>query len=109
MNDVYEIQTLKDGRWMIEQRCRNEQEAIAEAHDLFESRAFQSVKVIKEIFDQRAKLYKETVVYRLPASNGATVQSRRPQRATAQASAPAQTPRRAAPPKKRSILDFLKD
>ena len=38
--NVFEVQTPKDGRWMIEQRCRNEEEAVAEARDLFDSRHF---------------------------------------------------------------------
>jgi len=29
--NVFEVQTLKDGRWIIVQRCRNEEEAVAEA------------------------------------------------------------------------------
>jgi len=68
--NVFEVQTLKDGRWMIEQRCRSEDEAVAEAKDLFDSRHFKSVKVVKEAFDQAAKLYRETTVFTLPDSNG---------------------------------------
>ena len=54
---------------MIEQRCRNEEEAVAEARDLFDSRHFQSVKVVRETFDQVAKLYRETTVFSLPNGN----------------------------------------
>ena len=68
--NVFEVQTLKDGRWMIEQRCRSEDEAVAEARDLFDSRHFKSVKVVKEAFDQSAKLYRETTVFSLPEANG---------------------------------------
>ena len=68
--NVFEVQTLKDGRWMIEQRCRNEEEAVAEARGLFDSRHFQSVKVVREAFDQAAKLYRETTVFSLPNGNG---------------------------------------
>ena len=67
--NVFEVQTLKDGCWMIEQRCRNEEEAVAEARDLFDSRHFQSVKVVRETFDQAAKLYRETTVFNLPNGN----------------------------------------
>ena len=55
---------------MAEQRCRNEEEAVAEARELFDSRHFQSVKVVKEAFDQAAKLYRETTVFSLPNGNG---------------------------------------
>lgn len=41
---------------MIEQRCGNQDEAVAEAKDLFDSRHFQSVTVVKEAFDQSANL-----------------------------------------------------
>lgn len=54
--NVFEVQTLKDGRWMIEQRCSNQDEAVAEAKNLFDSRHFQSVTVVKEAFDQSANL-----------------------------------------------------
>ena len=59
-----------DGRWKAEQRCRNEEEAVAEARELIDSRHFQSVKVVKEAFDQAAKLYRETTVFSLPNGNG---------------------------------------
>ena len=65
MSDTYEVQTLKDGRWMIEQRCQTEEGAISEAHDLHNTGAFRSVKVVKETYDNAANLYRETVVLQL--------------------------------------------
>jgi hypothetical protein len=103
--NVFEVQTLKDGRWMIEQRCRNEDEAVAEAKDLFDSRHFQSVKVVKEAFDHAAKLYRETTVFSLPNGNS------EPMVDTPKAAPePRKTVRKnVAKPKKRSLLDFFRE
>lgn len=102
---VYEVQTLKDGRWMIEQRYQQEETAIADAKSLFDTRAFKSVKVVRESFDASANLYRETVVYQLPSGNEAANQQQRvggdfqPRRKA-----------KAAPKKaKRGFFDFLKE
>ena len=104
--NVFEVQTLKDGRRMIEQRCRNEEEAVAEAKDLFDSRHSQSVKVVREAFDQAAKLYRETTIFSLPNGNGeAMVSEPKPL-----SSAPKKAmKRKAAKPQKRSLLDFFRE
>jgi len=104
--NVFEVQTLKDGRWMIEQRCRSQDEAVAEAKDLFDSRHFKSVKVVKEAFDQAAKLYRETTVFTLPDSNGGPMVKEQ-KIATPSRSAPVK--RKAAKPKKKSIFDFFRE
>ena len=41
---------------MIGQRYGNQDEAVAEAKDLFDSRHFKSVKLVKVAFDQAANL-----------------------------------------------------
>ena len=107
--NVFEVQTLKDGRWMIEQRCRNEEEAVAEAKDLFDSCHFQLVKVVKEAFDQAAKLYRETTVFSLPNGNSGNAGGPMIDGLTK-----APTPRQAvkkkkAKPQKKSILDFFRE
>jgi hypothetical protein len=107
--NVFEVQTLKDGRWMIEQRCRNEQEAVAEARDLFETRHFQSVKVVKELFDQAAKLYRETTIFSLPDGNGADVGGPMVRETKMATPPPRQAKRKVAKPKKRSLLDFFRE
>ncbi len=104
--NVFEVQTLKDGRWMIEQRCRSEDEAVAEAKDLFDSRHFKSVKVVKEAFDQAAKLYRETTVFSLPDANGGPMVTE-PKVATPTPSRPAK--KRVVKPKKKSLLDFFRE
>ena len=107
--NVFEVQTLKDGRWMIEQRYRNEEEAVAEARDLFDSRHFQSVKVVREAFDQAAKLYRETTVFSLPNGNGdaAGPMVNEPIKS---ASAPKKMVKsKAAKPRKRSLLDIFRE
>ncbi len=108
--NVFEVQTLKDGRWMIEQRCRNEEEAVAEARDLFDSRHFQSVKVVRELFDQAAKLYRETTVFTLPNGNGG-VSGPMVSEPKGASSAPKTAVKRksAMPQRKRSLLDFLRE
>ena len=101
--NVFEVQTLKDGRRMIEQCCRNEEEA----RDLFDSRHFQSVKVVREAFEQAAKLYRETTVFSLPNGNGdaAGPMVNEPIKS---ASAPKKMVKsKAAKPRKRSLLDFF--
>lgn len=103
MDNTYEVQTLKDGRWMIEHRCHNENEAIAEARDLFESRHIRGVKVVKEMFDQAAKLYRETTVFTLP-KEGQTVQE--PSRPKQDAGI-SMVKRKKTVQKKRGLLDFL--
>ena len=105
--NVFEVQTLKDGRWMIEQRCRSEDEAVAEAKDLFDSRHFKSVKVVKEAFDQAAKLYRETTVFTLPNSNGGPMVTEQ-KVATPSRSAPVKR-KAAKPKKKKSIFDFFRE
>ncbi len=103
MENIYEVQSLKDGRWMIEHRCRNEDEAIAEARDLYETRHYRAVKVVKEMFDNAAKLYKETTVFRHPQEGQKTAPQERP------ATRPAKAPRKkAAGPAKRGLFDFLR-
>ncbi len=109
--NVFEVQTLKDGRWMIEQRCRNEEEAVAEAKDLFDSRHFQSVKVVKEAFDQAAKLYRETTVFSLPNGSGGGGDAGGPMiDGPTRAPAPRQTAKKKkAKPQKKSLLDFFRE
>ncbi len=68
--EVYEVQTLNNGRWKIQSRCRTEQQAVAEAHEFFDRRQCIGVKVVKEAFDETAQLYREFTVFRLPASTG---------------------------------------
>jgi hypothetical protein len=107
--NVFEVQTLKDGRWMIEQRCRNEEEAVAEARDLFDSRHFQSVKVVREAFDQAAKLYRETTVFSLPNSNGDASSPMLSEAKEKTESAPKRVVKRTVvKPQKRSFLDFFR-
>jgi hypothetical protein len=66
--EVFEVQTLSNGRWTIHSRCRTEQQAIAEAREAFDRRIGTGVKVVKEAFDQAASLYREFTVFRLPTS-----------------------------------------
>ncbi len=66
--EVYEVQTLSNGRWTIQSRCRTEQQAVAEAHEFFDRRQCVGVKVVKEAFDEKAQLYREFTVFRLPGS-----------------------------------------
>ncbi len=114
MSDTYEVQTLKDGRWMIEQRCQTEEHAVSEAHDLHNTGAFRSVKVLKEIHDTVANLYRETVVLQLRdnSSGFANASGNFASRPTAQnkGQAPRATkaPSKAAP-RKRFLLDFFRD
>jgi len=96
MDNTFEVQTLKDGRWMIEHRCQNENEAIAEARDLFESRYIRGVKVVKEMYDQAAKLYRETTVFTLP-EEGQAVPERKPTQATRVSTAKRKAPVRKKP------------
>ena len=107
--NVFEVQTLKDGRWMIEQRCRNEQEAVAEAKDLFDSRHYQSVKVVREAFDQAAKLYRETTVFSLPNGDGDASGPMLVESKERTESAPRNAvKRKIVKPQKRSLLDFFR-
>ncbi len=68
--EVYEVQTLNNGRWTIQSRCRTEEQAVAEAHQFFDRRQCIGVKVVKEAFDEAAQLYREFTVFRLPGSTG---------------------------------------
>ena len=103
--NVFEVQTLKDGRRMIEQCCRNEEEA----RDLFDSRHFQSVKVVREAFEQAAKLYRETTVFSLPNGNGDAA-GQMVNKPIKSASAPKMMVKsKAAKPRKRSLLDFFRE
>ncbi|MDA0229594.1 MAG: hypothetical protein O3B21_05335 [Proteobacteria bacterium] len=107
--NVFEIQTLKDGRWMIEQRCRNEDEAVAEARGLFDSRHFQSVKVVREAFDQAAKLYRETTVFSLPNSNGDASGPMLQEPKKIESAPRNAVKKKIAKPQKRSFLDFFRE
>ncbi|MDP6474657.1 MAG: hypothetical protein QF449_10825 [Alphaproteobacteria bacterium] len=107
--NVFEVQTLKDGRWMIEQRCRNEEEAVAEARELFDSRHFQSVKVVREAFDQAAKLYRETTVFSLPNGNGDTGERMIDERKKTTSRPKKAVKQKSAKPQKRSLFDFLRE
>ncbi len=107
--NVFEVQTLKDVRWMIEQRCRNEEEAVAEARDLFDSRHFQSVKVVREAFDQAAKLYRETTVFSLPNGNGDSGERMIGERKKTSSGPKRAVKKKSAPRKKRSLFDFLRE
>ncbi|MSO74012.1 MAG: hypothetical protein EXQ99_02510 [Alphaproteobacteria bacterium] len=66
--EVYEVQTLNNGRWTIQSRCRTEMQVIAEAHEFYDRRQCTGVKVVKEAFDKTANLYREFTVFRLPMS-----------------------------------------
>jgi len=68
-DSVFEVMTLKDGRWMIEQRHKDQETAIVDANSLYDTRAFKGVKVVREMFDPKANLFKESVVYQLPSAN----------------------------------------
>ena len=107
--NVFEVQTLKDGRWMIEQRCRNEEEAVAEARELFDSRHFQSVKVVREAFDQAAKLYRETTIFSLPNGNGDTGEHMIDERKKTTSRPKKAAKQKSAKPQKRSLFDFLRE
>ncbi len=104
--NVFEVQTLKDGRWMIEQRCRSEDEAVAEAKDLFDSRHFKLVKVVKEAFDQAAKLYRETTIFSLPDANGSPMVT---ESKVGMPSPSRLAKKRMVKPKKKSLLDFFRE
>ena len=107
--NVFEVQTLKDGRWMIEQRCRNEEEAVAEAKDLFDSRHFQSVKVVREAFDQAAKLYRETTVFSLPNGNGVSDERMIGGERKRSTSKPKKAVKQKSKRQKKSLFDFLRE
>ncbi len=113
MSDTYEVQTLKDGRWMIEQRCGTEDEATAEAHDLHNTGAFRSVKVLKEIYDTAANLYRETLVLQLRDNSSGFANANSKDASRPKGQSKGQPPRAAkAPPKarrKHPILDFFKE
>lgn len=101
---VFEVMTLKDGRWLIEQRHKERDAAIADANGLFATRAYKGVKVVREMFDQKANLFKESTVYELPSTNSAS----------SKAPAPDFTPRPRTQPAakkggKRGLFDFLKN
>jgi hypothetical protein len=66
--EIYEVQTLNNGRWTIQSRCRTEAQAVAEACEFFDRRQCTGVKVVKEAFDEAAKLYREFTVFRLPSA-----------------------------------------
>lgn len=104
--EVFEVQTLSNGRWTIQSRCRTEQQAIAEAREFFDRRLCTGVKVVKEAFDEAASLYREFTVFRLPAS---TVAHGLAKSATADKS-PAKSAEAAkvkTPPRRRSLFDLL--
>jgi hypothetical protein len=108
---VYEVQTLNHGRWTIQSRCLTEQQAIAEAREFFDRRQCIGVKVVKEAFDEAAKLYREQTVYRLPASTPQGVRGK-PAPAPAQAAkpapeAPTDTSNGETPPRRRSLFDLF--
>lgn len=89
---TFEVQTFKNGRWLIERRCRSEQEALAEADELYAHDHCKAIKVVKEAFDHSEKLYRESLILRHP-----------PTQAKA-AAAPAPRPKT-----KRPIIDGLKE
>lgn len=107
--EVYEVQTLNNGRWTIQSRCRTEDQAIAEAHEFFDRRQCIGVKVVKEAFDESAKLYREHTVFRLPASTAQNASKNR------SGSAPGAKPQETAPaahdvqaaPRRRGIFELL--
>jgi hypothetical protein len=105
--EVYEVQVLKQGRWTIQSRCRTEEQAIAEAHEYFDRRQCVGVKVVKEAFDEAAKLYREHTVFRLPASTVAN----RPRADGADAASTATAPELPAnpppQPRRRSLLALI--
>ncbi|MGD9535931.1 MAG: hypothetical protein AB7P52_02025 [Alphaproteobacteria bacterium] len=103
--EMYEVQTLKQGRWTIQSRCRSEEQAIAEAHEYFDRRQCVGVKVVKEAFDDSAKLYREHTVFRLPSSAASANRVRTDAPASDKVSeAPAHSPQ---PLRRRSLLAMI--
>lgn len=104
--EVYEVQVLKQGRWTIQSRCRTEEQAIAEAHECFDRRQCIGVKVVKEAFDEAAKLYREHTVFRLPASTATNKPRSNGADAAATNKAP-DVPASPPPQRRRSLLALI--
>jgi hypothetical protein len=104
-DSVFEVMTLKDGRWLIEQRHKEREAAIADANGLYATRAYKGVKVVREMFDQKANLFKESTVYELPSANNTAPKALAPDpRPRAARAKPA-----AKKGGKRGLFDFLKN
>ncbi len=113
MSETYEVQSFKGSRWMVEYRSNDKDDAISEAQSLYSSGHYKRIKVVREVFDQTANLYKETVVFKAPGaagpSAGPIVGDAKPQKKAADASARPVPKAAKARSGKRSIFDFLKE
>lgn len=67
----YELRTLKDGRWMIEERSSDRDSILIEARERVGSKSFQGVSVIEESYDESLGVYKERVIFKHGESESA--------------------------------------
>lgn len=51
----FEVYSLRGSRWMAEDVCEEERDAMALASDLAKRRWVDGVRVVKEVFDQRTQ------------------------------------------------------
>jgi len=69
---VYELRTLKDGRWMTEIRSEDRENTLDEAKERVGSKQYQAVQVVEERYDEASQLHKEKVIFRHGSDNSQT-------------------------------------
>ena len=60
---LYEVHTLKSGKWMVDSTYPDRDQAVNVAKSLYGEKQFEAVKVIKDSFDSATGEGKEAVVF----------------------------------------------
>jgi hypothetical protein len=63
MATLFEVHTLKGGKWMVDSTYPDRESAIEVAKSLHGEKRFEGVKVIKDMFDPKTNASKEIVIY----------------------------------------------
>jgi hypothetical protein len=63
MATLFEVHTLKGGKWMVDSTYPDREAAIDVAKSLHGEKRFEGVKVIKDMFDPKTNASKEIVIY----------------------------------------------
>lgn len=107
---LYEVHTLKGGRWVIDSTYPDKDSSIEVAKQLHGEKRFEGIKVIKDTFDPKTGQGKELVVF--DTSKAAKERPAAPPAGAAKAEAPAAaapTPARPAKkPKNKDVSVALK-
>lgn len=63
MQSLFEVHTLKGGQWQIDSTYSDKDSAIDTAKQLYGEKAYQAVKVVKDVFDPKTNASKELVIF----------------------------------------------